>query len=503
MEQERRRAVAPQPLGPDEGDRDRGPVLRRGHEALRLETRRVVARDRGLLQHAAHARVHVVRQDGGRRDEGLVEQAERRRLEDTVCLGRHRVGRLGEGHRVLGPAVGVEETDAREGRRSFTEDEVAREDQVLLEHDVGAVRHELHPADLGRIVHGRAHEAEVAAAIVGTDDELAAAVIEEVLVVGTARGHQTPVTLRTRGLEETRLGRGVADGRQDEVRPGTRARHGEIEAFVPLFVDQGVAAGGRTQGVALEAIGPLGVILERIEEDLPVGGPGRRRDALDPLREQGARVEVLDGERVLAEAGAVGRIGQAAPRVVRDVEPERHEGLAARQLVEIERDLVATRGHVRGRASPSTVERVLQAGLGAHPVLERALAVRGRAVRLLDVTEHLAVERLLQRRARLHDRRGVGVLGLEVGADVGARLLAQPEVVVDAALAVLDLDVRDPARDRRARRRRLGGLPRAHADVAWVLSVTTSQVQRFGSRGSGGGSPPLHSGARIHFGRRV
>jgi RNA 2',3'-cyclic 3'-phosphodiesterase len=29
-----------------------------------------------------------------------------------------------------------------------------------------------------------------------------------------------------------------------------------------------------------------------------------------------------------------------------------------------------------------------------------------------------------------------------------------------------------------------------------------SEVPRFGSGGSGGGSPPLHSGARIHFGRR-
>ena len=35
-----------------------------------------------------------------------------------------------------------------------------------------------------------------------------------------------------------------------------------------------------------------------------------------------------------------------------------------------------------------------------------------------------------------------------------------------------------------------------------VKALKARSVANFGSRGSGGGSPPLHSGARIHFGRR-
>ena len=49
--------------------------------------------------------------------------------------------------------------------------------------------------------------------------------------------------------------------------------------------------------------------------------------------------------------------------------------------------------------------------------------------------------------------------------------------------------------------------PRAQVGHRRLGRVTRGEsrreVQTFGSRGSGGGSPPLHRGARIHFGRRV
>jgi hypothetical protein len=57
---------------------------------------------------------------------------------------------------------------------------------------------------------------------------------------------------------------------------------------------------------------------------------------------------------------------------------------------------------------------------------------RGR-VGLLDPADDLAVERLLERLGGRHQRVGVGVLGVEVGDDLGVGPVLQPVVVVDAS----------------------------------------------------------------------
>ena len=90
---------------------------------------------------------------------------------------------------------------------------------------------------------------------------------------------------------------------------------------------------------------------------------------------------------------------------------------------------------------------VLLALFRARVIEVVADAHRDAEVGLLDAAEHLLVERLLQRLRRLHDRFGVGVLGLQVLDDLGVLLLSQPEVVVGQRVAVNPGGVRLPGRD--------------------------------------------------------
>src|SRR5207302_5645824 len=88
------------------------------------------------------------------------------------------------------------------------------------------------------------------------------------------------------------------------------------------------------------------------------------------------------------------------------------------------------------------IDRILLPLLGARVVVVLAEFVRNIDVGLLHVSEQLAVELLLQRLRICRHRRGVGVLRLEMRDDVGIRLLAQPEVVVDERVAMNLCDVR-------------------------------------------------------------
>src|SRR5262249_2651834 len=142
-------------------------------------------------------------------------------------------------------------------------------------------------------------------------------------------------------------------------------------------------------------------IFNRIEQRLVVRCPG---DGADAVQRPGAGwigeclsgLKVLDAERVLAKSGEVGGVGKPAP-VIRDVvRSDREEGLPFCELIAIEDDLFGTLR--RGlRSALATEDGVLLALLGAYVVPPIALAVRGRLVGLLDVTQHLFVEFIAER----------------------------------------------------------------------------------------------------------
>src|SRR5207253_6189950 len=171
-----------------------------------------------------------------------------------------------------------------------------------------------------------------------------------------------------------------------------------------------------------------------------------------------ARPEILHVERVLAGAGDVDRVGQAVAVVADRVRAEREERVPEGEDVQVERHLLG-RVYMSG---PPAEDGVLLALLGPRIVEVAAPPVGDGLVVLLDAAEHLPVERLLERRGGLEARVGVGVLGLEVGDDLGVVLLAEPEVVVLAPVAVDDVDLRDFPGDGRPEpaRRQLGSLHR-------------------------------------------
>jgi hypothetical protein len=119
--------------------------------------------------------------------------------------------------------------------------------------------------------------------------------------------------------------------------------------------------------------------------------------------------------------------------------------VSLRQRVGIEHDLL------RGvhRLTPACVDRVLPSlfPLGVVPVIVEL--VRDRLVGLLDAAPDLLEQRLLECLRVRHDGVGVGVLGFEVGDDLGVLPFTQPEVVVDPHVAMGDELLRSHLRRRR------------------------------------------------------
>ncbi len=305
------------------------------------------------------------------------------------------------------------------------------------EHDVGAVRDELLPVRAARRGDGRRHEPEVAAAGVRPDVEEVAAVLDVVLVVLLARGDERPLALGRVGLQDAGLRGRVAGALHHDPRAAPRAADADVEPLVLLLVEQGVGGRGRPDLVPVDAVRALRrLVLDGVEEGLPVRGPRDARDAQHPLGKERARLQVLHGERVLAEARVVRRVREEAPVVRRAERAEGHELLPLGERVQVEEDLL---GAVP-RGLPA-VDPVLLPLLRPVVVQERAVAVGDGQVRLLHVGEHLVVERLLERLGRLEDRVGVRVLGLEIGRDLRVRLLAQPEVRVGPRVAVQEVDL--------------------------------------------------------------
>ena len=338
---------------------------------------------------------------------------------------RHRRPAVGSG---LGPGLG--DAEAWQPGGALVEHRLALEDQQPLEHHVGAVRDDRLPVRPRRIGDRRRRQREVAATLVGADEELVAPVVDVVHVLVLARCDDAP---RPGGLG----GRQVVDLRGREARDfeqqvglAARPRDVDVEALVLLLVEDGV--GGLADDVAMQLERPLRVVGGGEEQRLVVGRPGHRSHLLGRVLEQLVRAQVADVEAVVAKPGRVDGVGDEVA-VVADVQrAEGHELLALGELVQVQIDLL---GRVEAPL-PAAVDRVLLPLLGTRVVVEPAVAHRHREIRLLDPAEHLGVERVLQPLARLHDPRGVGVLRLEVGDDLGVRLLAQPEVVVGEAIPV-------------------------------------------------------------------
>ncbi len=214
--------------------------------------------------------------------------------------------------------------------------------------------------------------------------------------------------------------------------------HAQEHALVGLLVDQGVRP---APGRPAEDLGGPGVLVAPDPEQ--EGGVGREdegaRGALRPVRQDLARGQVAHQDAVVFRAlvvlrpGIEGVVGGVAGRVDRII------GLARRLRRLVQEHLF--RRIVRA-ARPPDAPGMLGAGLVAAEVVEGAVRRRDGGVVGLQPALHLLEELSLQRLRRRQHHLQIGVLGLEVRADLCGDLggIAQhglPVVVLHPDVVVL------------------------------------------------------------------
>ena len=154
----------------------------------------------------------------------------------------------------------------------------------------------------------------------------------------------------------------------------------------------------------------------------------------DRVRQELVGAEVEEDEGVLFVAGVVGGVGEQVLVDARLEDAEAEVVFALGQDVGVEQD------DFRGLAAAG--DRVGEALFGARVVLPVAAADGHGSIGLLDAAEDLLIELLLEGGGGGEGGFGAGVLGFEVGEDVRVGFFAEPEVGVDAAVAVLFVDHR-------------------------------------------------------------
>jgi hypothetical protein len=164
----------------------------------------------------------------------------------------------------------------------------------------------------------------------------------------------------------------------------------------------------------------------------------------DRLGKLAPELEVAHPELVALVAVQVHEVREE-PVIGRRLERAEAEVVAAGgEIVLVEHDLL---GRVE-RLAPPAMDRVLLAGLGARVVPPPVHLLGHGEVGLLDPAEHLVVELPLELRRRRHERRGPRILGLEIGAHLRVLTVAEPLPVVRPRIAVMEMDVRMPWRER-------------------------------------------------------
>ncbi len=309
------------------------------------------------------------------------------------------------------------------------------------------------------VVFRRGHDGEIDAALVGADIERAFAVIDVIPVLLFARQEDGEVVLRAGGGEVAGFAGVFGIDFENEILAVARLADFDIVELILLVVEK--VEVGRAEDVAEEFVAAFGdVVLGGQEERLVVGGPSHGSDAGGGIGESLSAAQILYLQAVLAEARVIDGVGQQIVVVGNDEAAEADELAILAQGVEIEQDLF---GSVHGAFSPA-LYGVLFAFLGARVVEVIAAAGGHGEVGLLDVPQHLLVDGVAEGLQVSGHRRGVGVLCFQILDDLGARLLAQPEVRIDHGGAVPGFPVVIVRRNGRCRRLRTHGNGRKESE---------------------------------------
>ncbi len=312
----------------------------------------------------------------------------------------------------------------------------------LQEPGVLPVRDERRPG-AGVVERGRG-QLEVLGVLVVQHVEEVARVLDAVLDAGRPRADHPELARGVVRVEDPHLAGDLAARAEHQVLLAACQPDADPVALVGLLVDEYVLLGAQRVPVDLE--GAPGVVHPRVEERRPVGRPGAAvEDVGDLVGEHLAGRQVLEPEREALVALVVGREGQHRAVGADGAGADREERAVAGQLVAVEDHLLAVeplaRGDLRGRVAVGgdpAGDRVLLALLGAREIPPRALAAGHGQVGLLraalDLLEHLLLE-IGEVSGLLFEEI---VLRLQIGGRVGIFLVAQPGVLVDDGVAVMD-----------------------------------------------------------------
>ena len=200
-------------------------------------------------------------------------------------MPHRRVGRLGEGDllRCIQASVRAEPCHRKrcQSRLALGNNTESVEYIEVFKWSFLVLGKELLPGLAASSVDGNRDDPKVLAGIVHPDVEEAVAMIDRVLLlVYTRRDHEED-SARRLGVEVAALVGGVAAGLHHQVLAVAGLADAEVEAFVPLFVDQGVVSGRISQPVPEEFVLALrDLVFGGVEERMRVCRPHQRPDTL-------------------------------------------------------------------------------------------------------------------------------------------------------------------------------------------------------------------------------
>ena len=427
VEQQRRRAVEGESAAMQERDRNAFPVRRGREQATGDVVGGLVAARHGLaLAQDAGAGDAVVIVGLGRRRHRRVGEADACRLELVAGQQAERVGFLREGDGVL-LALHVAHDDARQGVLQFEPHEVVAEHVQVPDHHAGAVGHRVAPVLPRRRVEGTGDDLEVHRAVgIRQNDEIRAPVLDRVDQPLLAACDATERALVVGPVEQVDFRRLVVARRDGEISAGLGAADIHEEARIGFLVDDRVLRLIRAEAVAHDA-GRTVVLVEGNVEEGGAGGVPHRvaRGRFDPLRAVLAGVEVAHADGVEFRTLGVDAPGQKAVVVGMGRAGDLEEGEALALLIAVEQDLLADLavlgllGDAVNGARPAADQRMLATLAMAGVVSERPIGLGHRGVVLADASAHLGDQGLAQGGGAAQRRLGIGVLGVEIGADVG------------------------------------------------------------------------------------
>ena len=387
----------------------------------------------GLLAEDTLAGHYVVVEDGFGADERRVLKAIRRGVVLEIDAVAEFVDGLWRRDAVGGERSAIEQADVAETVLTLVDFQERTEAADGGELYFVAMGQHFPPVLAPRRGGGGTEQAEVASAIVDAEVEPAALVRDIVFDFRFAPQQQLQRMQRTGGGQPPHFTGGGAVRFQKEPFAAARLTAADVEAFVVLLEDELVFALARAEAVTPEAMGTLGGVQRGVEERQVVGGPfARVGGGGERVRQQLAGAEVLHLQRVDLVAFGVGRVGEQRLAGTDGEDAQPPILFAVGELVAIEQNFFKG----AGLAPAAAIDVVLEPFFGAGKVLIRS-ARRGRGdVVLLQAGHHFAIEFLAQRGAMLGLAGGVGVLGFEVSDDFGIGFFAEPEVIVQADVAM-------------------------------------------------------------------